>query len=85
MATVNGSVVSIQKVDTNKFNAVVRFALVPLTVYNQEQTPPATSDVLFTNVTLSSTQCKIIVNGTLCTAPVFTAFPRISDTVSFST
>ena len=85
MATVNGSVVSTQRLDTNKFNVVVRFALVPLTVYNQEQTPPTTSDVLFTNVTLNSTQCKIIVNGSLCTAPVFTSFPRLSDTVAFST
>ena len=85
MATVSGSVVSMQKLDTSKFNAVVRFALVPLTVYNKEQTPPTTSDVLFTNVTLNSTQCQIVVNGVTCTAPVFSAFPRLSDTVSFST
>lgn len=85
MATVTGYVVSTQRIDTNKFNAVVRFDRVPLSVYNQEQTPPNTTDVLYTNVVLNTTQCKVVVYGTSYTAPVFTNFPRLSDNVSFST
>ena len=86
MATINGTIVALQKrTDSTEFAMVVQFNVNPLAIYNNDDTSvPTTSMVSFPKCN-STDYLAIMYNSTRYRHAALSTLPAIGDTITFNT